>query len=314
MISTMVYHPCMYLYKIRSHMIKQIAVSIMVTFLIGCGQTTEADHETVKVRLDYNSTGLQAEEINTNPVIEAISLEEVKVLEGFLSPIKSDNYKTDVLLTTYKDSIFPKQYNYDNEIIKEIEKPSTLYVLCNKLNQLPSSYVPEDLVEPDVRFSFDHEDEKRFLRKHAAKALEELFKVADENGHLLYALSGYRSYTRQEAVYGYWVSKYSQEEADKFSARPGHSEHQTGLTMDITSQSVGFDLTESFGEKPEGIWVKENAHRFGFIIRYAKDKTDMTLYNYEPWHLRYVGDDLARSLYEKKFSLEEYYEMLTLEK
>lgn len=294
-------------------MLKQIAVSIMVLSLIGCSQVAGQDNETVKVTLEFDSMVSLPEETTTDQVSEEIEPEETKMFEGVLRNIKPDNYETDVPVITYMDMIFSKRYNYDEEIIRKIENPLTFYVLCNKLNQLSSTYIPEDLVEPDVLFSFDHEDEKRFLRKHTAQALETLFKAAEDEGHILYALSGYRSYARQEAVYGYWVSKYGQEEADKFSARPGHSEHQTGLAMDITSRSVGFDLTESFGEEPEGIWVKENAHRFGFIIRYPKDKIDITLYNYEPWHLRYVGYELANLLYEENLTLEECYEMLTLE-
>jgi len=204
----------------------------------------------------------------------------------------------------------PGDYNYDPDQIQEIADPASLYVLANKLNKLPASYAPEDLEEPDVAFSFEGEDEKRKLRRVAASALEDLFAGAKEAGHDLFAVSGYRSYSRQESVYNYWVSIYGQAEADTFSARPGHSEHQTGLTMDISSASVGYDLQEAFGDTAEGKWVAQHAHEYGFIVRYPKDKTDITLYSYEPWHLRYVGKDLATVLFHENLTLEEYFESL----
>ena len=89
-------------------------------------------------------------------------------------------------------------------------------------------------------------------------------------------------------------------------AYPGQSEHQTGLAMDVSSQSVGFTLEEDFGQAKEGIWLKDNAHKFGFIIRYGKDNTHITGYSYEPWHIRYVGKDVANEIYEKNITLEEF--------
>ena len=96
------------------------------------------------------------------------------------------------------------------------------------------------------------------------------------------------------------------EAADQYSARPGHSEHQTGLTIDITSESVHEGLTEAFGETEEGEWVAQNAHRFGYIIRYPQNRVSETGYQYEPWHLRYVGVKIATEIYEDQLILEDY--------
>jgi D-alanyl-D-alanine carboxypeptidase len=104
------------------------------------------------------------------------------------------------------------------------------------------------------------------------------------------------------------VSANGQEAADKFSAKPGQSEHQTGLAIDITCEAMNYQLDYSFGVTDEGAWVKENAHRFGFIIRYPEGKEDITGYMYEPWHLRYVGVDLAEEVYNSGLTLEEYFE------
>ena len=181
-----------------------------------------------------------------------------------------------------------------------------ILVLVNKKRYLDSSYKPNDLVVPNVKFSFDEEREKKYMRKEAAEALEELFERAYKEGVYIFALSGYRSYSTQKWLFENKASEIGEEKANKIIARPGESEHQTGLAMDITSQSVQFDLKTKFGETEEGKWVKDNAHKFGFIIRYAKDKEGITGYNYEPWHLRYVGKKVAEEIYNKGIALEEY--------
>lgn len=188
-----------------------------------------------------------------------------------------------------------------------IENPYDVLALINKENLLPSDYEPEDLTVPDVRFSFEEDHPKKQLRKVAADALEELFAAADLAGHELFALSGYRSYDTQASIFASNADKHGEEKANTFSARPGESEHQSGLTMDVTSRSANFDLIIEFGQTPEGIWLAENAHEFGFIIRFLEGKEDITKYQYEPWHIRYVGVKAATEIKEKELTLEEYF-------
>lgn len=176
-------------------------------------------------------------------------------------------------------------------MVTAIENPEDILVLVNKLNSLPSDYVPKDLRGVNLP-SVKGKDQ---LRAVAASALEAMFKDAKSAGHILYARSGYRSYSRQSQIFYGYVEKYGRVKTETFSAPPGMSEHQTGLTMDISSKSVNFSLVERFGELPEGIWVKDNAWMYGFIIRYPKDKTAITKYSYEPWHLRYVGPEAANN-------------------
>lgn len=188
-----------------------------------------------------------------------------------------------------------------------IENPYDVLALVNKSHALPSNYEPGDLTVPDVRFPFTEDDPKKQLRHVAAEALEDLFKAADKAGHTLYAQSGFRSFDRQTTIFNNNVAKHGEKHANTYSARPGQSEHQTGLVMDVTSQSVGFLLEEALGETPEGIWLEKEAHHYGFIIRYPKGKESITKYQYEPWHLRYVGVDLAKYLVENDLTLDEYY-------
>jgi len=185
---------------------------------------------------------------------------------------------------------------------------SSILLLVNKTRNLPSDYSPSDLVKPRVRFSFDEDIPKRYLRKSAAVALEKLFEAAGNAGHRIYGVSGYRSYATQKSIFERNAAEKGEEVANRTSARPGQSEHQTGLAMDISSAAANYRLLSSFGTTPEGIWVRENAHRFGFIIRYPKGKEEITGYSYEPWHLRYVGKEAARYIYNHSLTLEEYFQ------
>lgn len=194
----------------------------------------------------------------------------------------------------------------ENEIIV-LKYPEKLDALVNKKRGLPSNYIPSDLVNINVPMKIER-PESRMLRKVASEALTELFNEAYSNGLKLYAASGYRSYITQVNLFKSYAEKHGEEAANRFSAKPGHSEHQTGLTMDVTSESVDFDLVEEFGETIEGKWLNENVHRFGFIIRYPKGTEKITGYIYEPWHLRYLGVDLATSVFESKLTYDEYWE------
>ncbi|MFC5405561.1 M15 family metallopeptidase [Cohnella soli] len=190
--------------------------------------------------------------------------------------------------------------------IDVITNPKSLYVLANKKRNLPSDYVPPDLVVPDVPFSFSGDSPKKKMRKAAADALESLFQAAKDDGIELKAVSGYRSYATQKAIFTANAEKKGEDVANKTSARPGQSEHQTGLAMDISSASVGYALEETFAKTKEGKWLAAHAADHGFIIRFLKGKEKITGYSYEPWHVRYVGRDVAKEIARQKITLEEY--------
>lgn len=154
-------------------------------------------------------------------------------------------------------------------------------LIANKTYGLPESYDPGILDEP-----YD--------------ALLDMEDAAAADGIVLFIMSGYRDYETQEVIYNRYVEEFGKEEADRFSARPGHSEHQTGYAFDLNS------LEESFADTPEGIWLAENCYKYGFIIRYPKDKEDITGYMYEPWHVRYLGKELSEKVYNSGLTLEEY--------
>lgn len=194
---------------------------------------------------------------------------------------------------------------YQNVIT--VSNPDSMLVLVNKNYALNEDYEPSDLVLPNVLSTDYNQNQNIYLRKEAAMYLEQLFYAAqNEAGLTLLARSGYRSYQTQISLYDRYVSQNGTEKADTFSARAGHSEHQTGLAMDVTADSVNRQLVTDFGLTPEGIWLKENAHRFGYIIRYLEGREDETGYQYEPWHIRYVGVEAATEIYENNWILEQY--------
>lgn len=185
------------------------------------------------------------------------------------------------------------------------QDPSDLLILVNKQNRAPS--VPFTLVKPDVQPTKESVSENIYMRPEAARALEALFAGAAEDGITLYATSGFRSYSTQKAIFDRKAEERGETAANRSVAKPGYSEHQTGLAMDIEGETtLGTGLTEAFGESPEGIWVAQHCHEYGFIIRYPKGKTDITGYIYEPWHLRYVGVEAAQEIVDLGVTFEEY--------
>lgn len=192
-----------------------------------------------------------------------------------------------------------------------IQNPTNTVSLVNKSFGLPDGYAPEDLIRPEVQFSFGNQDiEKSYMRKEAANSLADMFNAAKKDGVILFAVSGYRSYDRQTVLYDAEIEKVGQKKAEEAVAYPGNSEHQTGLAMDISAKSVDFLLTEDFEATKEGKWLKDNAHLYGYILRYPKGKEDITKYKFEPWHFRYVGEKSANDIYENGWTLEEYFDQV----
>lgn len=154
-------------------------------------------------------------------------------------------------------------------------------LIANKTYALPSDYAP----------GVNAEAEDAFYKMQA---------VAHDLGLTLYISSGYRSYDYQAGLYQRYVDRSGKAEADRYSARPGHSEHQTGLAFDLNT------ISNEFKDTDEGKWVAENCHKYGFIIRYPEEKESVTGYMYEPWHIRYLGVETATAVYESGLCLEEY--------
>ncbi len=189
-----------------------------------------------------------------------------------------------------------------------VTNPLDVQVLVNKQRSLAADFIPSDLVEVNIPFSFKGQSDRKMMRKEAAQALENLIAAAAQEGIRLFGISGYRSYQTQVSVYNNNVKTQGEAEASRVSARPGHSEHQTGLAMDLSSASNQYALTTSFANTPEGKWLAQHASTFGFIIRYPRDKENLTGYSFEPWHIRYVGNPLAEEISNHQLTFEQFYE------
>ena len=179
--------------------------------------------------------------------------------------------------------------------------------LVNREHPLDACYVPEDLAVCRFPFCAEVGEEKRMLCRAAAEAAGRLIEYGKSFGHLLFGISGYRSYQRQKEIYETRMKESPAAVVELYVARPGASEHQTGLALDVSAPSVGLELEEIFGETPEGKWLAVYAPMFGFIIRYPKGKEEITGYAYEPWHIRYVGKSLYLYLALTGLTLEEYH-------
>ena len=195
--------------------------------------------------------------------------------------------------------------------INYIQNPDNILVLVNKEYSLPVGYRADDLVKPDVTFSFSGEHEKQLMRKEAAEALEKMFLAASQEGVEIAAVSGFRSYDRQVQIYNAEIAASGIEHAQQAVAEPGKSEHQTGLTMDVSSAENNYQLNQEFGNTAAGKWLKEHSAEYGFIIRYPKDGEKITGYMYEPWHIRYVGKTFATDIKNRNLTLEEYIQLAT---
>ncbi len=188
-----------------------------------------------------------------------------------------------------------------------INDPGSLWVVINKGRVLPKGYVPSDLVVPGVPLRTNASGLEMHLRSAAAKALERMAGEAKNQGIGLMLASGYRSYNLQSGLYSGYTKSLGKAEADRSSARPGHSEHQSGLAADVEPTNRKCELQQCFETTPEGAWLIANAHKHGFIIRYPKTGESLTGYEYEPWHIRYVGEDLAAQIHNSGQVLEQFF-------
>ncbi|MHA7967064.1 M15 family metallopeptidase [Paenibacillus sp. CAU 1782] len=238
--------------------------------------------------------------------------------DNAVSPSPSDNAQEE---ESSQPSASPKPTPADNggsqggsntggnkpEDIPVVAEPASLTVLVNPVNKLPEDYSPDDLVYPDVRFTFSEKLEKRMLRKEAAEALEVMFAAAEQDKIYLAGVSAYRSHETQTKLFERYVKRDGYEKARTYSALPGTSEHETGLAIDVSGSDGKCAAADCFGDTKEAKWLAEHAADHGFVIRYPEGKQDITGYQYEPWHLRYVGKELAGKLYVDSLTLEEYF-------
>lgn len=183
-------------------------------------------------------------------------------------------------------------------------KPSkylnTERILVNKYNYVTEDYIPESLQIVSSKYS----SKTVKLVSYAKEAFEELAAAAEKENYTINAMSSYRDYAYQNTLYNNYAKKDGYDNADTYSARPGYSEHQTGLAVDIDNKKEYFT---NFEKTKEYEWMQNNAYKYGFILRFPKDKVLETGYEYESWHYRYVGKEIAKYIHDNNMCYEEYY-------
>ncbi len=224
------------------------------------------------------------------------------------------------------DSIGKKDSNHPNdqedtlnenktrERLEQLKKDQEngYLILVNKTHPIDQDYKPDDLKQMEY-FVKDRSEVTRYMRAVAADAFADLVNGAASDGIVLKMTTAYRSYSFQKMLFDNYAQKEGEVAANQYSARPGQSEHQTGLAVDISSPSVDYQLTEEYGNTLEGKWLANHCYEYGFILRFPNGKEDITGYQYEPWHIRYVGLTAAKEIYEQNITLEEYLQQLHLD-
>lgn len=184
--------------------------------------------------------------------------------------------------------------------------PADLLRLVDKQAALPPDYEPPDLVGLQPIDASPNSVGTLRLRREAEEALHKMLDAARGARLFLLAQSSYRSYPDQERVYQSEVEHFGQGQADRESARPGHSEHQLGTAIDFTTRALGYDLVEAFASTAEGKWLQQNAVQYGFVLSYPQDKEAVTGYMYEPWHYRYIGVQPAQAAAQSGLALSQW--------
>ena len=189
---------------------------------------------------------------------------------------------------------------YDKDTVKKTDVSKKELMLVNKFNYLDESYAPDDIVKVSMQFAYGDNE----IKKEVYEKFRSMYNDAKKEGLYLIITSSYRDYNFQKELWDSYANQKGDEWADSVSARAGYSEHQTGYTLDIVTYNANMS---SFEKTDEFKWLQDNAYKYGFILRYPKNKEDITGYSYESWHYRYVGKDVATKIKKLGITFDEYY-------
>lgn len=239
---------------------------------------------------------LDMEHVDILKFKEATNFDASKIERYLNYKENNNNYDIKTVVTYVNIGLDQKGYsNYTSYTTEEAENDLT--ILVNKYHKLPDDYIPSDLTSLSYNANY-------LLRKPAADAFEELTAAGKLDNVIFYPFSPYRSFDLQTRLYNNYKNRDGEEKADTYSARPGFSEHQLGLAVDIRSNTLSDNLTSE-----HYTWMLNNSYKYGFIVRYPKGKQHITQFIEEPWHLRYLGVDLATKVHESGLTYDEYYDI-----
>lgn len=281
---------------------KKIIIVIIILFLIA-GLLTAYQYKDI---LNKDNEEIKEENNNTDPYKEYRNANNFKLENANRYIVYKENNPS----LDYETVVTYVNIGLDKEFYSYIAKANTskgILLLMNKYLKLDNDYEPDDLEEISNEYFINGNSAVRNLRKEAKEAFEMLSKASIENETPVYGQSAYRPYSMQEKLYNNAVNQSGKKQADSDTARPGHSEHQTGLAIDVSSTKSGnmlsFDNTNSF------TWMQENAYKYGFILRYTKGNENIHGFIYESWHYRYVGIKIATDMHNNypNLTYDEYY-------
>lgn len=231
-----------------------------------------------------------------NNINKKISYFKMENLDRYISyKNKNKDLSDEQIIKDVNMDLDKKQYEDMHETINL----NKINILVNKHNYLKEDYVPENLKSLSSTYALSNMK----MVEEAANAFESLSKDASKKNYKVIAMSTYRSYEYQVDLYNKYVKSDGKDAADTYSGRPGNSEHQTGLAVDVYNQTETYT---NFEKTKEYNWMQENAYKYGFILRFPKDKENETGYEFESWHYRYVGKDIAKYIHKHNITLEEY--------
>lgn len=259
-----------------------------------------------------NTTNYVLENLTNKQMTELLSKKYSKDFENYVLIKLFDYKKYNRYLAFQKshpdlsldDVVTRIELNLDKDFYEETEEekdPYSLTCLVNKYRFLSKDFEPNDLVDMDDKYANNKYGSKKRIRKEAYEAFKEMVDAANKEDIKFYAESSYRTYKFQEEIYNSYLNNYGRDYANKYAAVPGYSEHQTGLSLDLANV---WTLTKNSKEYK---WVKKNAYKYGWVLRYEEDKVDITGFGAEEWHIRYVGKKVAKILHDKDLTLDEYY-------
>ena len=300
-------------------MTKEKTIYIFIMIFLICGSWLYINY-TNSIPYKLKKTGYSNEEIKT--INEKLNQENIEDLiqseyNKYITPIIKEKYFIENKLNAYlnykkeneekeiSDIISVVNAGADKEFYTDITQTDTskdYLILVNKYHQLEKEFTFDDIVPIGLQYAYDNQS----ARKEVLESFKDLWQAANKLDLSIIINSSYRDYDLQERLYNRYTDKYGREEADTFSAKPGHSEHQTGLALDVSAFNSTMD---NFEDTEEYKWLKDHAHLYGFILRYPKEKEHITGYSFEPWHYRYVGKEIAKEIYDLDITFDEYYEL-----
>ena len=231
-------------------------------------------------------------------VSEAANESDYTFLRSNTIAIYDDGSQKNISLTV---TFGPLTESFTYNVVKQEVSENNYALLVNTFTGVGETFEPSDLVVSDwIYYTNGRSNTVSQLRSEANAALEQMFTAAENDGIELWACSGYRPYDMQQKLYDAAVASLGEDQND--TAKPGYSEHQTGLTMDITWASASGGLYQSMEYDEEYAWLTENSYKYGWVLRYPKDSEDITLYMFEPWHYRYIGVEMATAYHESGMS------------